>query len=231
MVADLTIVIPCKNEEKYIGKLLYNISNQKSIKGVKIIIADAGSTDNTLSIIKRFKQLDINIIEGGLPAIGRNKGLNLSKTKFTLFIDADAEIYDRKLIISALNKIESKDYQLLGCKLNSKVFRVKVLYTLSNFIMWLSKFDKPFTVGIFMMVNTEAAKKLAGFPEWAMHCEDYLLSSKFKSNKFTILNKYVYSDDRRFKKISYWQMIKYFIKNIKMRNNSEFFKKDVNYWS
>ena len=39
----LTIVIPCKNEEKYIARTLYAIMSQKGIGKTKIIIADAGS--------------------------------------------------------------------------------------------------------------------------------------------------------------------------------------------
>jgi len=231
MKNDLTIIIPCKNEENYIGTLLSGISKQREIDGVKIIIADADSTDKTLEIINQFKKiLNIEIIRGGLPSVARNIGLNKSKTKWTLFIDADAELYDINLIKSAINKIKLKDYELLACKLNSKIITVKILYKLSNLIIWLSKFDKPFAVGIFMLVNTEAAKRLGGFPEWAMHCEDYLLSKKFDTKKFKILNKYIYSDDRRFKKMTYWKMVKYFIKNIRMRNNMEFFRKDINYW-
>jgi glycosyltransferase involved in cell wall biosynthesis len=232
MIDKLTIVIPCKNEQNYIGKLLDNLSNQQYINGVRILIADAGSSDNTIDIINNYRDiLNIEIIEGGLPAVGRNNGLFLSNTKWTLFIDADAEIKDNFLIKKSLDKIESKDYELIACKLKSNIFSVRILYRLTNLIIGLSKFDKPFAVGIFMMVNTEKAKLLGGFPEWAMHCEDYLLSSNFKNSKFTILDGYVYSDDRRFKKMTYWQMIKYFIKNIKMRNNRDYFKKDVNYWT
>lgn len=232
MKNELTIVIPCKNEENYIGRLLNDLSNQEYIKGVRIIIADAGSTDKTIQIINSYKTvLNIEIIKGGLPAVGRNNGLKISNTKWTLFLDADAEIYDNNLIKKALYRIKSKDYEILACKLSSNIIKVKILYKLSNLIIKLSQYDKPFSVGIFMMVNTEKARILGGFPEWAMHCEDYLLSSKFKNCKFTVLNGYVYSDDRRFKKMSYWEMIKYFIKNIKMRNNEDYFKKDVNYWS
>lgn len=232
MKNELTIVIPCKNEEGYIGKVLESILNQEYIKDVKILIADAGSTDKTLHIIESYKNiLNIDVIKGGLPAIGRNNGLNTSSTKFTLFIDADAEIYDRFLIKRALDKIKSKNYKLLACNLNSKNIKVKILYKMSNFIMNLSRFDKPFAVGTFMMVDTEKSKQLGGFPEWAMHCEDYLLSRLFNKQDFTILDGYIYSDDRRFKKMSYLKMIKYFIKNIKMRNNIDYFKKDVNYWS
>jgi glycosyltransferase involved in cell wall biosynthesis len=231
MKNELTIVIPCKNEENYIGRLLNDLSLQEYITGVRIIIADAGSTDKTIQIINSYKPfLNIEIIKGGLPAVGRNNGLNKSKTKWTLFIDADAEIYDKNLIKKSLYQIKSKDYEILACKLNSNITKVKFLYKLSNLVIRLSQYDKPFSVGIFMMVNTEKAKLLGGFPEWAMHCEDYLLSSKFKNSRFTILDGYVYSDDRRFKKMTYWQMIKYFIKNIKMRNNEDYFKKDVNYW-
>lgn len=231
MKNELTIVIPCKNEEKYIGRLLNDISYQEYIKGVRIIIADAGSTDKTIQIINSYKPLlNIEVIKGGLPAVGRNNGLNKSDTKWTLFIDADAEIYDTNLIKKALYQIKSNDYEVLACKLNSKIIGVKILYKLSNIIIKLSQYDKPFSVGIFMMVNTNKAKMLGGFPEWAMHCEDYLLSSKFKRNKFTVLDAYIYSDDRRFKKMSYLKMIKYFVKNIKMRNNEYYFKRDVNYW-
>ena len=63
----LTIIIPCKNEENYIGKCLQLISNQISvdIDDVEIIIADAGSTDGTLDIIKSFKNiLNITVIKG-----------------------------------------------------------------------------------------------------------------------------------------------------------------------
>jgi glycosyltransferase involved in cell wall biosynthesis len=37
----LTIVIPCKNEEKYIQHLLKSLHSQSEIDDVKIIIADA----------------------------------------------------------------------------------------------------------------------------------------------------------------------------------------------
>jgi glycosyltransferase involved in cell wall biosynthesis len=66
----LTIVIPCKNEENYIGDLLNSLKNQKDIEGVRIFIADAGSTDNTINIIKSFTDiLSIKLIKGGLPSI------------------------------------------------------------------------------------------------------------------------------------------------------------------
>ena len=88
----ITIVIPCKNEEAYIYETLRFISFQYEIQGVKIIIADANSTDNTIQEINRAKQdfkLNIEIIEGGPVAKARNNGAKLVKTPYIAFIDAD----------------------------------------------------------------------------------------------------------------------------------------------
>jgi glycosyltransferase involved in cell wall biosynthesis len=227
----ITIIIPCKNEENYIGNLLNDLYLQKSIS-FKIYIADANSTDNTINIINSYKnKLNIKIIEGGLPAIGRNNGLNLSKTKWTLFLDSDVRIKDRRLLSYALKKASKTNCDLLTCKLKSFDFKTNLIYFFNNLIIKLSKYDNPFAVGSFMLFNTKKVKSLGGFPTNLMHCEDYFLSKQINPRKFFIINKYIYTDNRRFKKMSYLGMIKYFIKNIIERNNIEYFKKDINYWS
>ena len=228
----LTIIIPCKNEEKYIGKVLESLLVQDGIRGVRIIIADSNSTDSTLSIVDEYSySLNIEVIQGGLPAIARNRGADISITKYLLFIDADAEILDIRMISKSLNKMERKDLHLLSSHLNSHYLFAKFLYKLNNLIVFLSKFDKPFCVGIYMMIRRDVFKSLGGFPEDVFHCEDYLLSKRVDRKKFGIINKDAYSDNRRFKKMGYWKMIKYLFKNIINRNNYDYFKKDVGYWS
>jgi hypothetical protein len=81
-----------------------------------------------------------------------------------------------------------------------------------------------------MMMKKSKFDELGGFPEDVMHCEDYLLSKRVSTNKFDIIGCDVYSDNRRFKKIGYWGMVKYICKNIVNRNNYDYFKKDINYW-
>ncbi len=228
----LTIVIPCKNEENYIGNCLKSISEQKDIQGVRVIIADAKSTDSTVDIINNYSnKLNIEIIDGGLPAIGRNRGANLANTKYILFIDADAEIFDRKMISASVLKMENNSLDLLASRMNSKFLAVKLLYKINNIIIYLSKYDKPFSVGIYMMVKSDIFISLGGFPEDVMHCEDYLFSKRVDCKKFGIINKDVYSDNRRFKKMGYLGMIRYIFMNIINRNNYDYFKKDVKYWT
>ena len=66
LLHQLTIVIPTFNEEKYIWRTLNEIDNQVGVKRVKIIIADAESTDNTIHLIniwKKFNNINnLNII-------------------------------------------------------------------------------------------------------------------------------------------------------------------------
>ncbi len=231
MKDQISIIIPCKNEEKYIGNCLSGISKQKDLNNVNIIIADAGSTDSTLSIIDSYKGiLNITVVSGGLPAKGRNIGASVTKTEYLLFIDADAVIYDNMLISKSLKKMQDSRLDLLASKLNSHYIIVKFLYKINNIIIWLSKFDKPFAVGIYMMIRRDTFNKLNGFPEDVMHCEDYLLSKRIERSKFDIINSYVYSDNRRFKKMGYLNMVIYIFNNIVNRNNYDYFKKDINYW-
>jgi hypothetical protein len=63
-----------------------------------------------------------------------------------------------------------------------------------------------------------------------MHCEDYFLSKQVDKKKFFILKDKVYTKDRRVKKMGFFNMIKYMIKNIKERNNINYFKNDIGYW-
>jgi len=76
----VTIVIPCKNEQHYIGHLLESLSEQVGIGGVRILIADADSTDNTLQVIKLYDDiLNLEVIKGGPVSIGRNNGIEFKK--------------------------------------------------------------------------------------------------------------------------------------------------------
>src|SRR3989344_3953825 len=92
---ELSIVIPCKNEENYIWKLLCSLEKQDyPMKRTKIFIADANSTDNTIKEIRKNNKLDIQIVKGGMPSIWRNNGARACKSKYILFIDADIGLED-----------------------------------------------------------------------------------------------------------------------------------------
>ncbi|HLW53652.1 MAG TPA: glycosyltransferase family A protein [Candidatus Angelobacter sp.] len=73
----LTIVIPAKNESRLLPNLLESLCRQDYplLRSTKVYVADAGSTDRTPEIARSYADtLDIEVIPGGLPSVGRNAG-------------------------------------------------------------------------------------------------------------------------------------------------------------
>ena len=71
----LSIIIPTYNEEEYLPVLLESIKKQ-NFNDYEVIVADANSTDRTREIAKEYGCL---IVDGGLPAVGRNNGAKVAK--------------------------------------------------------------------------------------------------------------------------------------------------------
>jgi len=233
----LTIVIPTYNEGKYIARTLYAIAAQSGTSDVKIIIADARSTDNTRSIIESIGfelKLNIKIIDGGLPAVGRNAGAKLATTPYVLFLDADVTFTSRQVIKDSLNEIIAGDYKMLS---TTPVYkggfdvRASIMFGLNKYITWFLSKVEPFAIGGFTMVNRQVFNKLGGYDEKATQSEDWLLSKQIKPNKFKLIPELITQDNRRFKRYGYFSMVKLLYNNWKNRNNTKYFYEDQGYWN
>jgi hypothetical protein len=88
----------------------------------------------------------------------------------------------------------------------------------------------PFAVGTYFFTTKKRFDELGGFDESLDNSEDYWLSKQYDPKKFRIADYYIGQDDRRFKKMGYFGMIKLIIQGYLNRNNIEFFKKDIGYW-
>ena len=97
----LSIIIPALNEEKYLPLLLKEIKKQNFADDLEIIVADAGSEDKTVEIAKNY---GCKIVQGGLPARGRNEGAKIAQGDIFLFMDAD-NIYLPKNFLEKLINI------------------------------------------------------------------------------------------------------------------------------
>jgi glycosyltransferase involved in cell wall biosynthesis len=227
MNQQLTIVIPCKNEGKGIIDVLKLILSQIDCK---IIIADSSTEESSILLLKKYQSIckNIEIIEGGLPAIARNNGAKLVTTPHILFLDAD--IYPEQDTIKKCIRAAIKGkYDLVTCKFKTDK-GYNWLYRAFDVFQWYSSKTKPFALGGFMLFKTEIFNKLEGFNEKDKIAEDYHLSSKIKPNRFKITNDFVYTSSRRFSKKGVWYMIVLAWKSWLNRNNDEFFKQDFNYW-
>ena len=230
----ITIVVPCKNEELYIHHLLDALREQ-TVGDTRIIIADC-STDNTRQVIKDNKyNLNVEIIQGGPVSEAKNNGARLVTTPYILFIDADVRFFKPTVIHDAVRAIEEYDLDLVG--LNAKCYDSDILatigFTIFNIINNILKYFSPFAVGAFMLTRRDRFEEYGGFPEKFATSEDFFLSRKYDPKKFKILNHYFGQDSRRFKKMGYFGMAAYLIKNFINRNNQEYWNKIDNskYWT
>lgn len=230
----ITIVVPCKNEENYIHHLLDSLRSQ-NIGNTRIIIADC-SSDNTRQVISdNSTGLNIEIIEGGPVSTAKNNGAKLVTTPYILFIDADVRFFKDTVIRDAVNEIESKNLDLIG--LNIKCYdkdpRAMIGFTIFNTINHTLKFFSPFAVGAFMLTRKDKFEEYGGFPEQFSTSEDYFLSRKYSPKKFKIVKHHFGQDSRRFKKMGYFGMGKYLIKNFINRNNKSYWDSldSSKYWN
>lgn len=63
------------------------------MRNTKVLVADANSTDGTAGIVLEFRdRLNVSVIRGGMPSVGRNLGAAQADTAYVLFLDADVEL-------------------------------------------------------------------------------------------------------------------------------------------
>lgn len=96
----IDVIIPVYNGEKYIRQAIVSVQKQ-SWKNINIIVADDGSTDNTLSIISALSQTDSRIKVLGLGHRGVSATLNTAISNadaaYISFLDADDLWHEEKL--------------------------------------------------------------------------------------------------------------------------------------
>lgn len=93
----VSIVIPMYNSENFIEECIESILSQTLDKNfIEIICIDDGSTDNTISICNKYKNINNNIFIITIPHKGvshaRNQGILFAHGKYIAFLDSDDTI-------------------------------------------------------------------------------------------------------------------------------------------
>jgi len=213
---ELAIVIPAKNEEKLLPRLLASLVEQDYalMADTQILIADAHSTDRTVEAAMKFSQsLAVKIIEGGLPSVGRNNGAFCSDSRYILFLDADIELRNSTLVRRAVELIKRKSLHCITTDIWCRhgVFLDRLLYSCNNLLQRLSRFHKPFATGMFMLVDREQFDEIGGFDDKALYAEDYQLTRQFSRKRFRVIRGGILSTNRRFLKMGHWTIVRFFL--------------------
>lgn len=98
MKPKVSVIIPVYNAGSHLEKCLVSILNQ-TFELLEIIAINDGSTDDSLSILKDFANLDsrLKVIDQANEgvSVARNKGLSLAQGEYIGFVDADDYIEEQ----------------------------------------------------------------------------------------------------------------------------------------
>jgi hypothetical protein len=143
--------------------------------------------------------------------------------------------FDSFTIRDAVFELELDNLDLIGANIRcyENDWKAELSFFIFNKLNHILKHFSPFAVGAFMLTRKDKFDEFGGFPEQFTTSEDFFLSSKYDVKKFRIINHYYGQDSRRFKKMGYFGMAWYMIKNFINLKNPSYWKKTIHnkYWS
>jgi glycosyltransferase involved in cell wall biosynthesis len=218
--------------------LLKSIARQTYLKTRRpeIILADAGSADDTARAAHNaawLYGLRLTCTHGGLPAVGRNVGARLAKTRYLLFLDADVQLEDPEFVETAINTMRAKGLHCVTTDIHCPTgkWRSKLAYFVNNIYQRISRFGgTPFATGMCMFFDRKMFEQLGGFNEKALFAEDYMLSKQVNWKRFRVIRGGVATSDRRMAKMGYWGLAKLFLYTAAFSHRESTFTKDHGYW-
>lgn len=103
----VSIIVPVYNAEKYLDKCILSLINQ-SYTEIEIILVNDGSTDKSLYVCNKYKQLDNRIIvvnkTNGGASSARNAGIKAANGDYIMFADADDYVKDSYVSTMVINQ-------------------------------------------------------------------------------------------------------------------------------
>lgn len=129
----VSIVIPCYNSEKWILTCIQSCVGQ-TYHNIEIIVVDDGSTDQSVEIIKNFKDQRIKLIQQKRQGANaaRNIGAKISDGRWIVFLDSDDFLHLQAIEKQVQSALMHRD-AVIACKTRmfldgseSKILKSKV---------------------------------------------------------------------------------------------------------
>ena len=186
-MAKVSVVITVLNEQDSIGKLLKPLISQTK-KPDEIILIDAGSTDRTVEVIKKFqrthKKIMLLVKPGANRSVGRNIGVERAHGPIIAITDAGC-IPKKDWLEKLTDPFKDKSVDVVGGyykpRGNSVFQKSLAVYT--------CVLDHQLNPKTFLPASRSLAfrkeiwKKVGGFPEHLSTCEDRVFVEKLKKTK------------------------------------------------
>ena len=110
---DLTLVLPTYNSAKYLKPLLDSLKMQ-DYNNFLLFLADGGSKDDTLEIIKSYNfKLNVISTKDNSPEEGINNCLKEIKTKYFCLLNADDVLGQKNYFSTMINLLKTKKIDIV----------------------------------------------------------------------------------------------------------------------
>jgi glycosyltransferase involved in cell wall biosynthesis len=167
----LSIIIPCKNEEKNLAVMLRSIKEQTFTDYEIIVAVSADTTDGTREVAASF---GARVVVGGMPGTGRNRGAEVAKGDTFLFLDADGMLPDPWFLQMTVAEFQKRRLSIGTCLLEPMSDKVadKIFHDLFNFFILLTRDFAPHAPGVCIYVLRSIHEAIGGFDEEIRLAED-----------------------------------------------------------
>jgi glycosyltransferase involved in cell wall biosynthesis len=194
----LSVVIPTLNEEQHVGSLLSDVMGQ-SREADEVIVVDAGSGDETVSVVRLFP---FAVLLAGTPpvAAGRNLGGRSANGDVLIFLDADVRL-EEDFFEGFLEEFERRRLDV-ACPRYTPYLSTPMVRGVFAFFNALFKSVErlsPSGAGHCIVVRGEVFRESRGFDPDLKFDDIELVRRLAKGRRFGIVAQRVYVSDRRYR--------------------------------
>ena len=165
-----SVIIPALNEEEYLPVLLESLK-QQTFQDFEIIVADAGSKDRTVKIARKY---GAQVVPGGMPGVGRNRGAAVAKGEFLFFFDSDVEL-PADFMEQALAELDERFLDVATCEFTPKsdLKLDEVMFRFANLSVKMNQDINPRAAGFCIFITRRLFNRIGGFDETLKLAEDH----------------------------------------------------------
>lgn len=182
----VSVIIPVYNSEKTLDQCLSSLLQlDYDHNQMEFIVVDNGSTDRSAEIAQTFNANLIYKPDGTISSV-RNFGADIAKGEVFAFVDSDC-LVTKKWLVNALLVLNDKSVAVTGSG-----------YSTPENNTWVEKawlfektgqpFETNFLPGGNLLVRADIFRKVSGFDEKLVTCEDSDFCYRVKKSGFKVIN-------------------------------------------
>jgi glycosyltransferase involved in cell wall biosynthesis len=180
-LALLSVIIPCRNAERYVGRQLDAVASQNTSFPWELVLVDNGSTDRSVQIAETYAdRVQLRIVpapDRANQAYARNVGAKAAFADKLVFIDADDEVAPG-FLASMFATLEEHDFVASPRDMDS----LNPAWIRDAHDVPESAYGafSPFAFGSAMGLSRRVFQSVGGCPEEYAACEDMALSFRLR---------------------------------------------------